>query len=45
VQDRMRFGKSFKSYSKNQWLWYWEQTWFDRVDIIHIIMSKLKYCW
>ena len=41
----MRFEKSFKSYSNNQWLRYWEQTWFDRVDAFHAIISKLKYCW
>jgi hypothetical protein len=41
----MRFEKSFNFYSKNQWLWYWEQTWFDRVDTSYAIMSKLEYCW
>ena len=41
----MRFEKSFKSYSNNQWLRYWEQTWFDRVDTLHAIMSKTEHCW
>jgi hypothetical protein len=40
MQGGMRFEKSFKSYLKNQWLWCWEQTWFDRVDTLHAIMSK-----
>ena len=41
----MRFEKSFKSYSKNQWLWCWEQTWFDKIDTLCAIMSKFEYCW
>jgi len=41
----MRFEKSFKSYSKNQWLWCWEQTWFNRVDTLHTIMFKSEHCW
>jgi hypothetical protein len=45
VQGRIRFAKIFKCYSKNQWLWYWEQIWFDRVGILHAIMSRAKHCW
>ena len=39
----MRFEKSFKSYSNNQWLWCWEHTWFDRVNTLHAVMSKSKH--
>ena len=34
----MRFEKSFKSYSNDQWLWCREQTWFNMVDIQHALM-------
>jgi hypothetical protein len=37
AQGEMRFKKKIKSYSNNQWLWYWEQTWFDKVDTLHTI--------
>jgi len=45
VQGGMRLEKSFKSYSNNQGLWCWKQIWFNRVDILHAIISKSKYCW
>jgi hypothetical protein len=41
----MRFEMNFKSYSKNQWLWSWKQTWFDIVDALHALMSKSEYYW
>jgi hypothetical protein len=25
--------------------WCWEQTWFDKVDTLHAIISKLEYYW
>ena len=34
----MRFEKSFKSYSNDQWLLYREQTWFNMIDILHALM-------
>jgi len=35
-QGGMRFEKSFKSYSNNQWLLLCqEQTWFNLADILH----------
>jgi hypothetical protein len=37
-QEGMRFEKSFKSYSNDQWLWCREQTWFNMVDIQHALM-------
>jgi hypothetical protein len=45
VQGGIKFEKSFKFYPNNQWLWCWEQIWFDRVNTIHAIMSKSKCCW
>jgi len=30
---------------KNQWLWCWEQTWYNIVDTFNTIMSKSKYYW
>jgi hypothetical protein len=33
-QGGMRFEKSFKSYSNNQWLLCKEQTWFNLADIL-----------
>jgi hypothetical protein len=32
MQGEMRFEKSFKSYLNNNWLWCWEQTWFDKAS-------------
>jgi hypothetical protein len=32
MQGGMRFEKSFKSYLNNNWLWCWEQTWFDKAS-------------
>ena len=37
-QDRMRFKNSFKSYSNDQWLLCWEQTWFNMIDILYDLM-------
>ena len=37
-QSGMRFEKSFKSYSNDQWLLCREQTWFDMADILHALM-------
>ena len=37
-QGGMRFEKSFKSYSNDQWLLCREQTWFNMVDILHALM-------
>jgi len=37
-QGGMRFEKSFKSYSNDQWLLCREQTWFDMTDILHALM-------
>ena len=34
----MRFKKSFKSYSNDQWLLCKEQTWFDMIDILYVLM-------
>jgi hypothetical protein len=34
----MRFEKSFKSYSNDQWLSCREQTWFNMTDILHALM-------
>ena len=34
----MRFEKSFKSYSNNQWLLYREQTWFNMINILHALI-------
>ena len=34
----MKFEKSFKSYSNDQWLLYKEQTWFDMIDILYVLM-------
>jgi hypothetical protein len=34
----MRFEKSFKSYSNNQWLLYREQTWFNMTNILHALI-------
>ena len=39
TRDGMRFEKKFKFYLKNQWQWSWEQTWFDRANTFHAIMS------
>jgi hypothetical protein len=41
----MRFEKSFKSHSNKEWLYCWKQTWFDKVDTLFAIMSKLEHCW
>jgi hypothetical protein len=45
VQGGMIFKESFESYSNNQWLWCWEQIWFDVVDTLNAIMSKSEHCW
>jgi hypothetical protein len=45
AQSGMRFKKSFKSYSNDQWLQCCEQIWYDREDILHALMSKSKYLW
>ena len=37
-QGGMRFEKSFKSYSNDQWLLCREQIWFNMVDILHTLM-------
>jgi hypothetical protein len=37
-QGRMRFEKSFKSYSNDQWLLYREQTWFNMEHILYALM-------
>jgi hypothetical protein len=37
-QGGMRFEKSFKSYSNDQWLLCREQTWYDMEDILHASM-------
>ena len=37
-QCGMRFKKSFKSYSNDQWLLYREQIWFNIADILHALM-------
>ena len=37
-QGGMRFEKSFKSYSNNQWLLFKEQTWFNMANIVHALM-------
>jgi hypothetical protein len=34
----MRFEKSFKSYSNNQWLLYREQIWFNMTNILHALI-------
>jgi hypothetical protein len=34
-----------KRVSNNQWLKCWEQTWFDRVDTLHAMISKSEHCW
>jgi hypothetical protein len=34
----MRFEKSFKSYSNDQWLLCRKQTWFKMTDILHTLM-------
>jgi hypothetical protein len=44
MQNVMRFKTIFKSYSKNQWLWCWEHSWFDKVNTVHTIMSKSEHC-
>jgi hypothetical protein len=41
----MRFEKSFKFYSNDQWLLYREQTWFNMAEILHAIMFKLEHYW
>jgi len=43
AQGIMRFKKSSRSFSNDQWLWYWEQKWFDIVDILHAIISKSTF--
>jgi hypothetical protein len=37
-QYEMRFEKSLKSYSNDQWLLCREQTWFNMTDILHALM-------
>jgi len=37
-QHGIRFEKSFKSYSNDQWQLYREQTWFNMTDILHALM-------
>jgi hypothetical protein len=37
-QDEIRFEKSFKSNSNDQWLLCREQTWFNMADILHALM-------
>jgi hypothetical protein len=37
-QGRMRFKKSFESYSNDQWLLYREYTWFNMAYILHALM-------
>jgi len=39
----MRFEKNLKSRLNNQWLWYWKQTWFDKIDTFQAIISKLEH--
>ena len=34
----MRFEKSFKSYSNDQWLLCREQAWFNMIDILHALI-------
>jgi hypothetical protein len=41
----MRFEKSFKSCSNNQWLWSLEKILFDIIYTLHAIISKLEYYW
>ena len=43
VQCKMRFEKSLKFYSKNQWLWCKKQIWFDKENAIHSQISKLEH--
>jgi len=38
----MRFEKSFKFYSNDQWLLCREQTWFNMIDILHALMLNWK---
>ena len=38
----MRFEKSFKFYSNDQWLLCREQTWFNMTDILHALMLNWK---
>jgi hypothetical protein len=37
-QGGMRFEKSFKSYSNDQWLLCREQTWFNMADILNVLI-------
>jgi len=37
-QSGMRFEKSLKSYSNDQWLLCREQIWFNMTDILHTLM-------
>jgi CRISPR/Cas system-associated protein endoribonuclease Cas2 len=37
-QSEMRFEKSFKSYSNDQWLLCREQTWFNMAGILHALI-------
>ena len=34
----MKFEKSFKSYSNDQWLLCREQTWYNMADILNVLM-------
>jgi hypothetical protein len=38
-KDEMRFEKSFKSYSNDQWLLCREQIWFNIADILHALLN------
>ena len=38
MQDAMKFEKKVSNLIKtNQWLWCWEQTWFNIIDTLHAI--------
>jgi hypothetical protein len=41
----MRFEKTFKSCSNNQWLWSLEKILFNIIDTLHAIISKSEYYW
>ena len=41
-QEEMKFQKSFKFYSNDQWLLHREQTWFNMVNILYTLMLNQK---
>jgi len=38
IQGGMRFEKSFKSYSNDQWVLCMEQTWFNMAEILYALI-------